>query len=108
MYEIEAKRLKQNTEIMENTFKANDLKIMGFSVKAEEDGNCSFLIEISGGKIEECVSVKVNLYDSDGDIFDIKDVLVTESFGGYDALKLEFYDEKVFEKVVSARIYVVV
>ena len=108
MYEEAAKKLKQNTKIMEQTFKKENLNIESFNVRdADDDGSCKFLIELTSESLEHDVEIKVNIYDENDDIYAVESSkLYVEDFSGYDTVEVYFSQGGTLEKVAWARIYV--
>lgn len=107
MYDELAKKLKDNTEVMESTFRSKNLQVESFNIRADSDGSCKFIVEIVGGRLRESVEVKVNLYTDDGDIYSMESGYLNESFSGFDTILVYFSEEETIDKVVKARIYAV-
>lgn len=113
MYIDLARELKRNTDVMEATFRKNNLKILQFSYQpyADDDADCEMLIEIgtiNDEDLTENVQVKVNLYNEYGEIYDTKsDVIIARNFDGYDTLKIHLYNNsRTLIEAKSARVYV--
>lgn len=112
MYENVAKELKKNIEVMTNTFEANNLQVLHLTVKpySEDDADCNILLElstISGSALESDVSVKINLYDEDDELYlTNSETIYKSSFSGYDTVTINCYDDsKTLDKAVKGRLY---
>lgn len=112
MYLDLAKELKKNTDVMEVTFKRFNLKVLQYSYRpySDDDADCELIIElttIDGDTLFDSASIKINLYDEEGDIFFTNDYYIdSEEFVGYDTFKITLYNNsRTLILAKSARIY---
>ena len=73
MYLDLAKELKRNTKLMEHTFEKFNLQVLQFTYRpcSDNDADCKLIIEletIDEEMMEDDASIKVNLYDENGEI----------------------------------------
>lgn len=106
------KKLKENTTVMENMFLKNNLKVLNYTFHfwGEEDEGCELIVElasISGDKIFDDSCVKVNIYDSNGDIMlSENQYIFANAFSGYDTIKISIDNEsQILSEAKSARIF---
>ncbi|MEF9985472.1 MAG: hypothetical protein RR847_05060 [Bacilli bacterium] len=114
MYENLAKNLKENIEILHNTFEMNNIQILNVGVKEydENDADCTILVEMSsinGIDIPNDFYIKINLYDENGEIYLSESCFnFKENFSGYDTVKIDcFDDKKTLTKAASGRLFLV-
>lgn len=112
-YSKQAKELGKNIEIMENTLNENNLRVLniGVSYYDYDDGDCQIIVELSsirGKEIPNDVFIKINLYDKDGDIYAMEDLLVERKhFEWYDTFNIEFYNNcETLKHAKTGRLYV--
>ena len=112
-YRNAAVELNKNIQIMESTFEANNLQVLGTACKpyADDDGDLILYIEvasISGSKIKNSVQIKVNLYNKDNSLYMSKSTWVSEDkFSGYDTFEIQCYDSShTLDIAVKGRLYV--
>ncbi len=100
--------LKNNTEILENTFKKYNLKVLQCSYSFGDDGNCDFYIEISSIDetiLSEDICIKINLYDNNGEIiYSASNDIKAGTFDGYDTINLILWYNAL--KAEKARVFV--
>ena len=94
--------------MLDFTFEKANLKIVNFSWTLDEDSRLYFYLEISSSdaKGNQNFSVKLNLYDSNGEIID-QDCDSVFNFSGYDTLKFRFYDKPIILRACKARLFIV-
>jgi hypothetical protein len=108
-----AKQLKRNIQIMDNTFSANNLKVLDIACKpcADDDADFDLYVEISsitGNTIPNDVCIKINLYDKDDELYLSDDTTIfKEYFTEYDTVKISFYDSfHTLDVAKRGRLYV--
>lgn len=113
MYDAAAKALKDHIEIMTHTFEANNLQVLHLGVKpySSNDADCNLLVElasIEGSSISADLTVKINMYDKDEDLYLVKcGYLKADTFSGFDTLSISCYsDGKTLKKAISGKLYV--
>ena len=113
-YRNAAKELCKHIHVLDNTFEANNLQVLGKSCKAfsEENGDLYIFVEfaaISGSSIENTVKIKANLYDNDGQLYMTNSELIwNDKFSGYDTIRLVCYDNgHVLDNTSKIRLYCV-
>lgn len=107
-----AKELKKNTDVMDFTFAKFNLKVLQYAYHpySDDDADCELIIEIAtidGNAMTDSSSVKINLYDENGDIFfTTEEYIMEEDFAGYDTFKIKLYNNsRTLLEAKSARIY---
>lgn len=112
MYANLAKELKKNTDIMEMTFKRFNLRVLQYSYHpcSDKDADCELIIElvtIDGDSILDDASIKVNLYDENGEIFLTESEYIdSDDFAGYDTFKIDLYNNSnTLIMAKTARVY---
>lgn len=105
-----AKELKKHIEIMESTFAANNLQVINIGCQDVFDGDLLVYVElatISETVLPNDISIKINLYDENGDIYMVGSHYVDkESFSGYDTITINCFDKsRVLEKAVKGRLF---
>lgn len=109
-----AKKLKQNTEIIDTTFEKHNLQVIDFSIRpeSEDESDSDFAIvfeicSLDGGSIDGCIQVKANLYDANGNIYAIKDEhIFASSFEGYDSFEIGVWiNEKALDIIKAIRVF---
>ena len=113
MYLDLANSLKQNTEIMEATFRKCNLKVLQFSYRpySDDDADCQLIIEVStidGDSIEDDVFLKINLYDENGEIiYNTEEDIYSDEYAGYDTFNISLRrNNRILKEAKSARIFV--
>lgn len=104
--------LKNNTEILEMTFENAGLQVIQKTWKAETGIDQLILyIEVTGDpqKIkEDYLTIKVNLYDAEGEILSMKySTIATCGFSGYETKAISFYEKGIRMKAKKARVFAV-
>ena len=111
-YQKKAKELKDNTEIMEATFKNCGLQILSYSFQpySDDDADCKIIIELSSvgdNILFEGATLKVNLYDKDGEIFLNVKEYINSDFSGYDTITLTlYYNQRTLLMAKKAKIFI--
>ncbi len=89
-----------------------NLQVLQFSYHpySDDDADCELIIElttIDGDAMTSDASIKVNLYDENGDIFYANELYVdSDEFAGYDTYKISLYDNsRTLLEAKSARVY---
>ena len=95
-----------------SSFRRFDLEILQYSYHpySEDDADCELIIELStiiGDTLPDSASLKINLYNDEGEIFLNEEYYISsESFFSYDTFKISLYDNaKTLITAKSARIY---
>lgn len=108
-----ASKLRGSITVMTSTFELNNLQVLNIGCKPykDDDGDLVVYVELSsidGGTIPCDLSLKINLYDSEGNIYMINDYYISaESFTGYDTIEMDCFDSShTLEIAVSGRLYV--
>ena len=108
------KELKRRTEVLDFTFEKCNLQIIQFTYNQCSGDNYDFdvfaeVAAVEGHKIENDVSIKVNLYDTDGELIRTSNnILLSDDFPGYDTVQIFCHDNrKALLEAKSARIYAV-
>jgi hypothetical protein len=113
VYEDLAKELKKNIQIMTNTFEGNNLQVLNVSCRPTSSTSAHLdvyveLASIKGSKISTNVDIKINLYDSDGELLYCESqALFSCDFRGYDTLKILCYDDNTLNNATKGRLYAV-
>lgn len=92
------KELKEKIEIVGNSFKKLNLRVIDTGIcNLDKKGDCfSIIIElesIDDNKVDDFINLKVNVYDSEGIIYNTSDMV--GGFSGYDTIKISLHDEKL-------------
>ncbi len=112
-YEDVARELRKNIQILSNTFERANLQVLNIGCKpySDTDPDAIFYVELSslsGLNIPSTVEVKINLYNSDGEIICMSsEYLYGEEFSGYDTLSITFPNTNALDIAVSGRLYAV-
>lgn len=111
-YRIAAKELKKNIQLMESTFTRSNLQVINISCKPmfeDDDAKLKVFVElstISGTRIPTNTSIKINLYDSEDELYTSDETLIMQDlFNGYDTISIDIYDEHTLEVAVKGRLY---
>ena len=103
-----AKELKKNTQVMLKTFEASGLELLNYSYMLDGD-TLHCLVEVSSVEDDpetDSFDIKLNLYDSDGDIYAVREESAYE-FTGYDTFDIWTRSfSKVRDRIKKARLYV--
>lgn len=105
--------LKKNTEVLDMTFEKAGLQIIQQSWQSAvySDGWLDYYIEVTGepDKIgDKYVTIKVNLYDTNGDILTMETgVIEIKLFSGYETKHITFHDDGLLYKACKARVFAV-
>lgn len=112
MYLDLAKELKRNTKLMEHTFEKFNLQVLQFTYRpcSDNDADCKLIIEletIDEEMMEDDASIKVNLYDENGEIILTQECFIdSEEFDAYDTFELSLYNNsRTLIEAKSARIF---
>ena len=112
-YKAAASRLRKNITIMKSTFDNNNLRVVNIGCKPYDDDDADLLfyveLESANGESIPCrLSLKINLYDSEGNLYMLEeDYLSPEQFNGYDTREIVFCDSShVLEIARSGKIFV--
>ena len=112
-YRIAARNLNKRLQILESTFESNNLEVLATACKPYNDSNGDLLVyvelvSISGKRIKKDLSLKINLYDINGDLYmsDYQDIFASE-FTGYDTITIECQDSHhVLDTAYKGKLYV--
>lgn len=109
-----AKELRNNIMIMTSTFENNNLQVLNIGCRpyADDDADLILYVElasITGTTIPSNLYVKVNLYDSDENIYmTCSENINIKSFCGYDTIEINCYDSShTLITAKSGKLYVV-
>ena len=112
MYLDLARELKKNTDIMDVTFRKFNLQVLQYTYHpySDDDADCELIIElttIDGDSMTGDASIKINLYDENGDIFfNTESYIDSDEFAGYDTFKISLYNNsRTLLEAKTARVY---
>lgn len=97
-YRNAARELSKNIQIIDNSFEANNLQVLGASciARSDDEGDLYVFVElatISGSTINNSVWIKINLYDNDNHLYmTCRELIWDDKFSGYDTIEIDCYD----------------
>lgn len=110
-YDIIAKRLSKHIEVVDQMMSHLNLRVLNVSCRTgNSDGGCFTayveICSIDGNEIPSDVCIKMNTYDSDGNLVDTSNTSIrAKNFIGYDTVSIYFSQDCALDEAASGRLY---